>query len=650
MFRPRAFVSAVASTAAAAGMIVAGTAAAHAAPRPATVPLAGSAIPFASKNQVIGSAAASSQLTIEVWLSSRDETAAASFATAVSTPGSAQYGKYLSPAAYTATFGATSAAAGSVESWLRSQGFTAVAADSGRDYVQATAPVSKIDAAFKIQLKLYKSSAAASAGPYALRGYSGEVSVPASIAGNVAGITGLDNAAPVLPLERFPNIRPGDSSGPTHVCSQYYAQHIAYSMPEKYGWHSFPTVVCGYSGQQMRSVYQASKKFTGKGETIALIELGLTPDMFLTLQDYAHFNGQPAPSHSRYREVSLGQGSKCGDPFNGEEQLDVEASYDMVPGANQVVIGGDSCNDGNFGLQGLFNADVAVLNGAHGRPLARIASNSWESGDEGLPGYLIEIENAYLIRAAAEGVGMYFSSGDSSGVETPSSDPWATAVGGTTLGIGPRGGREFETGWSTGISVDVNNSWFFEGEQSADGGGPSVVWAQPGYQRGVVPASLARAPGNRGGLVRSVPDISADGDPFTGFALGVLNFNNKGQPTSYSESDIGGTSLASPLVAGMVTAAQQGHRVFGFINPLLYKLYRTSAFYDVLPITSRTSERFRGEECDAFYCGALALTTFDDQSFSMNGYTGQVTLKGYDNMTGLGTPNGQLFIAALRRF
>ena len=33
----------------------------------------------------------------------------------------------------------------------------------------------------------------------------------------------------------------------------------------------------------------------------------------------------------------------------------------------------------------------------------------------------------------------------------------------------------------------------------------------------------------------------------------------------------------------------------------------------------------------------------------MFGYTGQVTLKGYDNMTGLGTPNGQSFITALRK-
>ncbi len=67
----------------------------------------------------------------------------------------------------------------------------------------------------------------------------------------------------------------------------------------------------------------------------------------------------------------------CGDPFYIEEQLDVEASYDMAPGANQLVVGGDSCNNGDFGLQGLFNADIAVLNGTGRHPLATVASNSW---------------------------------------------------------------------------------------------------------------------------------------------------------------------------------------------------------------------------------------------------------------------------------
>src|SRR6202035_1636614 len=104
-------------------------------------------------------------------------------------------------------------------------------------------------------------------------------------------------------------------------------------------------------------------------------------DMFTTLKDYAATDGLPAPNPERYTELSLGQGSACGDPFDIEEQLDVEASYDMAPGANQLVVGGDSCNQGDFGLQGLFNADLAVL-GTGGHPLATVASNCWGSGSE----------------------------------------------------------------------------------------------------------------------------------------------------------------------------------------------------------------------------------------------------------------------------
>ena len=57
----------------------------------------------------------------------------------------------------------------------------------------------------------------------------------------------------------------------------------------------------------------------------------------------------------------------------------------MAPGANQLVVGGDSCDNGDFGLQGLFDADIAVIDGAAGHPLATIASNSWESGAQGQP-------------------------------------------------------------------------------------------------------------------------------------------------------------------------------------------------------------------------------------------------------------------------
>jgi subtilase family serine protease len=650
--RARKLVAITGATAAVAAMTIVGASGLSAAsPRPADVPLAGSAASFTSHARVTGTIAGSRRLTVQVWLRPR-EAAAARFARAVSTPGSRLFHHYLSPAGYTARFGASRAGAARVQAWLRRVGFTAVHTDAQRDYVRATAATAKIDAAFHTRLKLYRSSARINAGPYRLRANDSAVSVPRSLARFVLGVTGLDNAAPYLPIDR-PNARsgahPGAAKTPKIPCSQYYGQHTVSGLPRQLGTTSFATDVCGYSGAQLRSVYGANDVNTGKGQTIALIELGLTQDMFLTLQDYAAAFHLPAPSTQRYSELSLGNGSACGDPFDIEEQIDVEASYDMAPGANQLVVGGDSCNFGDYGLQGLFDADIAVLNGNGGHPLASAASNSWEGFDETQPVNLTSIENAYLVRAAAEGVGMYFSSGDGSGVATPSDNPLATAVGGTTLGIGKTGGRLFETGWSTNFWLLVKKAWVNLGEQGAAGGGPSLLWKEPGYQKGVVPAALATAPGNRGGRVRSVPDISADADPFTGMAVGLLSFP-KNKPPKFEFETYGGTSVASPLVAGMVTAAQQGQPTpFGQLNPVFYKLVGTSAVSDTLPLTSHSPVLWRGVACGVKDCGAVLLTRFDDQSFRMEGYTGQVTLKGYDNMTGVGTPNGQKFIAALRK-
>ena len=597
------------------------------------------------------------RLTIQLWLKP-GSAAAERFAAEVSTPGTALFRHYLSPARYTRRFGASAAAVRQAESWLHAEGFTGIAADSGRAYVRATAPVSKINAAFRVRLQTYPASPSAHAGSGLLHANNRAVSLPASLAGRVLAVTGLDNSAPILPVEapaktaRVAAMRAGDRArrhGPKVACSHYYGQHKATGLPEKFGVTSFPTFVCGYSARQMRSAYGATWANTGKGQTIALVELGLTRDMFATLRDYAKANHMPAPSPDRYAQLSLGNDT-CGDPFNIEEQLDVESSYDMAPGANQLVVAGDSCDQAGQGNQALYDADTMILDGADGHPLATVASNSWESGTESEPRTQTSLVHAYLVRAAAEGVGMYFSAGDGSGVLEPSIDPYAIAVGGTTLGIGQTGRRLFETGWSTGISQLKHNAWHFLNEDGASGGGASVHWAQPPYQKGVVPMSL--------GTTRSAPDIAADADPFTGIDVGLLRFS-RGHVRFFQES-IGGTSESSPLVAGMVTAAQQGQPVpFGFINPVIYQLNRTSAFHDALPLIASSPPRYRGVECDLLEFADIclgrtgknripSLTTFDDQSRSMKGYTGQVTLPGYDNMTGLGVPNGQIFIRDLR--
>lgn len=647
-------------TAISAGLALVGTGGAAGAavrPAPATTPpvvttVAGSLAPFTKDTRVTGSVPASERLMIQLWLQPRTA-AAASFAQAVTTPGSPRFRDYLSPDAYAARFGATPAAARAVESWLRSQGFTGVSADPERSYVQASASAATINEAFDVQLKLYRASAAVNAGSSALRSNDRPVSLPTALAGLVLGVTGLDNAAPAATARTA-------AAGAT-ACSAYYGQRQQGGLPKYLGRTSFPIAICGYSAKQLRAAYGANLTNTGKGETIALVELAPPdPDDLAILQDYAKTMGLPAPSKKRFAEKSVGKActgvsNRRQQPVAGpdpqvEEQMDVEAAYAMAPGANEIVVAGAACGGSDPETQGLLDADQAVVDGSGHHPLASIASNSWESGTEGQPASETKIEHAYLLQAAAEGVGMYFAAGDFSGVNAPASDPYAIAVGGTTLGIGQTGNRLFETGWSTGLLTDQKGKWVNDGEGGgASGGGPSALWKQPAYQRGIVPAALARTPGHAG-WYRSAPDISADADPATAMAVGDFSTAPGKKPVFYLTTG-GGTSEATPLVAGLVADAQQGSKVpFGFLNPVLYKLAATNAFHDVLPLTATSSPLVRATSCAVAVCGAKALLVFDVQSDDKaQGYTGQVTLKGYDNMTGLGTPNGQYFVNALRK-
>ena len=169
-----------------------------------------------------------------------------------------------------------------------------------------------------------------------------------------------------------------------------------------------------------------------------------------------------------------------------------------------------------------------------------------------------------------------------------------------------------------------------------------------------MPKALATPPavgdGGHGGLVRSDPDISADADPYTGIVMEQPEVNKNGAFVGDETQTLGGTSLATVLVAGIVAAAQQGQRKsFGFINPVIYKLGQTSAFHDVLPMTAKTPVNDRQALCDQYYCYTFQITDFDDQSDTMPDYLGQVTLPGHDNMTGVGTPAGQAFITRLRQ-
>ena len=177
------------------------TASRPAGPARASVRLPDSVAPFAAAGAAAGAVPAATKLTIQFWMAPRSA-AAARYAAAVSTPGNPLFRHFLSPSSYTARFGPAPAAVDALESWLRSKGFTGIGADLGRDYVQATAPVSTIEAALQVRLGYYQTGALAGAGRYRLRANDRPVSLPASVARNVLGVTGLDNAAPTMTYVR----------------------------------------------------------------------------------------------------------------------------------------------------------------------------------------------------------------------------------------------------------------------------------------------------------------------------------------------------------------------------------------------------------------------------------------------------------------
>ncbi|MEV6115892.1 protease pro-enzyme activation domain-containing protein [Streptomyces sp. NPDC052109] len=611
----------------------------------ATVPVPESVSPVVRTASRVGAVPASQQLTVQVWLTP-DMTGAAAFADAVATPGNAEFHHYLGPHAYTARFGPSSAHVTAVARWLASRGLTQVHADSGRDYVSATGPVVKVQSAFRVRIDEYRVQDA-NGRPAVARSNDREVSVPSSLASDVLGVTGLSSLPPTVPraaASSAPGPRAQATKAPT--CSGYWAQHVQAFRPAYQGLTKAALPVCGYSADQIRAAYGATWTDTGKGQTVALTEDEAPTAMFQTLTDYAKASHLPAPKRSQFRQVQSGKA--CAAPsasrrtaqspaVDDEAEMDSEALYAMAPDADQLMVVGQGCDED----QALLNAALAVLTGSGGRPSASIVSNSWQIPLGVVPARTV---HAIDVRAAAEGVGMYFASGDTPGLTVTDSDPYAVAVGGTSLGIGAARNRVFETGWSDDYGSLDKGKWTDLGV-SGGGGGTSADYGQPSYQKGVVPASMSRVRvGKRVVTGRAVPDIAADGDPDTGMLTGYIESTSNGKPGPYHTMPNAGTSLACPLIAGLVADAQQGRRsAFGFIDPLLYHLAGTHAFHDALPVTASTPQQDHG----AYVAddGSAGLDVFDSQERS---YTGQVTAKGYDTMTGVGTPNGAAFIAGLR--
>ena len=616
------------------GMLTLGATVVLAAPAPRAV-LHGSAPSWANSRNFVADADPAGSVGFRVYLGWTNPGAAEALAKAVSDPSNAAYGHYLSAQQFRAQFSPAANALAQLKNWLKSEGFTVEYSPLNNHYVSAEGTVAQAQAAFGIQFANYLVRGVT------VRSPTGDVSLPATIAPLVSGIVGLDDSYEFVHTNHVVDAPPVGGFRNSPPLSAFWAQQVSpYAYPAGFTDRATPPTapwtVKGYTPDQIKGAYGIAG-YDGAGQTVAIIDAYASPTILADVNQWSTNRGLPTMNPSQLVQV-VPPGvynrpqNKQQDPqgWSTEETLDVEAVHGMAPAAKIVYVGAPNNRQ---------DLDAA-MNHVVDRHLAQIVTNSYGFNTELLPpGYIKPMEDT-LIQAAIEGIGVYFSSGDFGDetvnfgfatTEWPTSSPWVTAVGGTSLGIDAHNLRVLETGWGvsnyncdTSTLVCTRTAW-----TSGAGGGVSVQFAEPEYQR---TAGL-----NLTG--RGVPDVAALADAQTGLLIGQTQTFPDG--VHYDEYRIGGTSLASPIFAGLMALADQksGH-AHGFANPLFYS--SPAAFYDVLSVKTAVARRNFVNSVDATAGTVDRLRTFDDHSGSPTQHTGP----GWDNVTGLGTP-GVAFLSLL---
>jgi subtilase family serine protease len=610
--------------------------------------LPGSVPAWANASHKVGSVPGSTAVDFRVYLGLRGGDAAQQLALSVSTPGSASYGKFLTPAQFRSQFAPSNADVNAVKKWLSDQGFKVTGVPANQKYVEATGTAAQAATAFSTSFAEY------SVAGKQVRSNTTALSLPSSLPA-VEAVVGLDESQTLAQTHKT-------TPGPAvyrnaQPCSAYWGEKTPQNTPTPDGTKlpaDAPAFApCGYAGAQMQSVYGMSGPIAsgdnGSGVTVAVIDAYASPTIESDVETYSARHGLPSIKGHFRQVVPPGvynkPESKKQDPqgWAGEETLDIEAVHTMAPGADIVY----------YGAPNNFQDLDAVLNKVVDDHTADIVTNSYGWSTEDLqPGFIkpyLDIQT----QAAAEGMSLLYSSGDD-GDETagvagatqtpdwPATSPLVTAVGGTALGIGANGQRVFELGWESGTSTLTDGAFPTPTYLYGSGGGTSRLFAQPSYQAGVVPSAISQTYG--GSAMRAIPDVAALGDPNTGLLVGETQTMPDGSQ-AYDEYRIGGTSLSSPLYAGMLALAVQraGHS-FGLANPSLYaarssSIDITKAQRSAYPGTVRVNYNNGVDAADGY---SYVERTFDqDEPLTIH------VRDGYDDVTGIGVPNGQAWLQAV---
>lgn len=496
---------------------------------------------------------------------------------------------YLTRDEQAANHGADPADLQKVELFAQQNGLRVVGSNAAQRSVTlaGTAPV--FSKAFAVDLKTYTSNESS------YRGREGEIFLPEALTGIVTSVTGLDNR----PFAK-PHFRIQHGTGAHAMTAGAGASASARA----------PSIPPGFTPQDLATIYNFPKTLDGTGQTIAILELGggFHPAELATYFQQVGLAKAPKVTAATFPNGGTNSpGTNALDPNNPdvEVMLDIEVAGSIAPGANIVVYFAPDATDQSF-----LNVLSAIVHDNVNKP--SIVSISWGGPEQNAT---VQFQNEFdrILQSAAQmGVTVCVAAGDNGSadfatndpnwdhkahVDFPASSSFALACGGTNL-----------TASNGAISSEV--VWH-DGANDGTGGGVSRFFALPTYQQN---AGVPKAVDPVGPVMRGVPDVAGDAAPATGYR--VLCDGTHFPDPAQGLPPVGGTSAVAPLWAGLIARLNQGlGKPVGFLNPLLYAIPSSAnAFHD---ITSGTNGNYKAKA-------------------------------GWDPCTGLGSPNGQNLLTALK--
>ena len=556
-----------------------------------------------------GAVRASAVVSGTVVLKPRDNAALARFIGAVTSENSPLFHQYLPAGAFANRFGPSRSAIGAVRARLTADGLRVSGLSSDGLLMRFSGTAARVEAAFHTGLESYRLRDGS-----IRRSATSAITLPPEIAGSVAAVVGLDDL--VQPHPEGVLHAPASARGKIRAPRTARFSHPAGSPRACAGATAAAHQFGGLTDDEIAHAYGAFGLYGsgdfGAGQHIALYELEPFLRSDIKTFDTCYFGAAAAASMLKRLHVIAVDGGQPAGTGSGEANLDVEDLSALAPQATIDVYEGPSPGTDGTDYDPVDNY-AAIVDGDHDQ----IVSTSWglceQAIEFGQPG-LQQAENLLFEQAAAQGQTVFSAAGDNGSddcntfetatpapgqnpvsVDDPGSQPYVVSVGGTTID-------------DAATQPPAEHVWNDGADGGAGGGGISQSWTMPAWQReSMVPGialpgsadytsadSVEKKFGYPPGFCqatvpgagpatpcRLVPDVSSQGDEFTG-AITVY------QAAFGGWSTVGGTSSSTPIWAAMLALVNASpscaaHPItrsgVGFASPLLYAVASNPGAY-----------------------------------------------------------------------